>query len=387
MTAPGLPPVPVRETLREGRSRGPAAHDRVPRLPRFRPAAPAARPAARHRRGLPRAAAARWSLAPVAGQGARGHRPAHDGPRHAGRGRHHRAGLGLGPVERDRLDEVTEVWHLAAVYDLAVAPQVARRVNVDGTDQRARPSAASCPRLRRLQYVSTCYVSGRYDGRVHRGRPRGGPGVPQPLRGDQVRGRAARAQGDGRRPARHDLPPRHRRRATRRPARPRSTTAPTSSPPSSRRQPAVAVVPAVGDADSVRVCLVPRDFVVDAMDELSVLDELGRPDLRPDRPRPADRPRGRRRRSPGTSASGWCGCRCRCAPRTRSSSTCPAWSGCSACPPRPSTTSPRRRRTRPATRPATSTAPGWAARPSPTTPTACSTSCAAHPEIDANAMV
>ena len=44
-----------------------------------------------------------------------------------------------------------------------------------------------------------------------------------------------------------------------------------------RRQPPVALVPAVGPVDEVRVCLVPRDFVVDAMDELSVLDaSLGR---------------------------------------------------------------------------------------------------------------
>jgi len=42
-------------------------------------------------------------------------------------------GLGLGAAERDRLDDVREVWHLAAVYDLAVAPHVAHRVNVDGT--------------------------------------------------------------------------------------------------------------------------------------------------------------------------------------------------------------------------------------------------------------
>ena len=39
------------------------------------------------------------------------------------------------------------------------------------------------------------------------------------------------------------------------------------------RQLSVAVVPAHGDADRVRVCLVPRDFVVGAMDELSVLEE------------------------------------------------------------------------------------------------------------------
>ena len=39
------------------------------------------------------------------------------------------------------------------------------------------------------------------------------------------------------------------------------------------RQTAVALVPALGDTEQVRVCLVPRDFVVDAMDELSVLEE------------------------------------------------------------------------------------------------------------------
>lgn len=33
------------------------------------------------------------------------------------------------------------------------------------------------------------------------------------------------------------------------------------------------MVPAVGDADSVKVCLVPRDFVIDAMDALSVMKE------------------------------------------------------------------------------------------------------------------
>ena len=44
-----------------------------------------------------------------------------------------------------------------------------------------------------------------------------------------------------------------------------------------RRQPPVAVVPSVADPDRVRFCLVPRDFVIDAMDRLSVLEEsLGR---------------------------------------------------------------------------------------------------------------
>jgi nucleoside-diphosphate-sugar epimerase len=39
-----------------------------------------------------------------------------------------------------------------------------------------------------------------------------------------------------------------------------------------RRQLPVAVVPALGDVDQVKVSLVPRDFVIEAMDQLSVLD-------------------------------------------------------------------------------------------------------------------
>lgn len=42
-------------------------------------------------------------------------------------------GLGVDPDEAGRLDDVTEVWHLAAVYDLTVPEAVAQRVNVDGT--------------------------------------------------------------------------------------------------------------------------------------------------------------------------------------------------------------------------------------------------------------
>jgi thioester reductase-like protein len=68
-------------------------------------------------------------------------------------------GLGLA----EPLDDVTEVWHLAAVYDLAVPETAAWRVNVDGTAN----IIAFCrtqPAFERLQYVSTCYVSGRYPG-------------------------------------------------------------------------------------------------------------------------------------------------------------------------------------------------------------------------------
>jgi thioester reductase-like protein len=76
-------------------------------------------------------------------------------------------GLGLDEATRRRLlDGPLEIFHLAAVYDLSVAAKLAWAVNVDGTRHvvdLAR-AAANGAGLTRLQYVSTCYVSGRYDG-------------------------------------------------------------------------------------------------------------------------------------------------------------------------------------------------------------------------------
>jgi thioester reductase-like protein len=63
---------------------------------------------------------------------------------------------------------VREVWHLAAVYDLAVPEAVARRVNVDGT-RHVLDFCAACRDFRRLCYVSTCYVAGDGTGRVLEG--------------------------------------------------------------------------------------------------------------------------------------------------------------------------------------------------------------------------
>jgi nucleoside-diphosphate-sugar epimerase len=69
-------------------------------------------------------------------------------------------GLGLAAAA---LTEVTEAWHLAAVYDLAVAREAAVRVNVEGT-RNVLDALEGCPKLTRLHYFSTCYVSGRYSG-------------------------------------------------------------------------------------------------------------------------------------------------------------------------------------------------------------------------------
>jgi thioester reductase-like protein len=72
--------------------------------------------------------------------------------------------LGLAPDERERLqEETTHVWHLAAVYDPEVSREVAMRINVDGT-VHVLAFARGCAALRRLHYVSTCYVSGHYAG-------------------------------------------------------------------------------------------------------------------------------------------------------------------------------------------------------------------------------
>ena len=55
--------------------------------------------------------------------------------------------------------EITDVYHLAAVYDLAVEKDLAYRVNVEGT-RNVNEFVKSLPNLRRYNYVSTCYVSG-----------------------------------------------------------------------------------------------------------------------------------------------------------------------------------------------------------------------------------
>lgn len=68
----------------------------------------------------------------------------------------------LGLSDPAPFSTVEAVYHLAAVYDLAVAPGLAERVNVSGTER----VLSFCERIDvdRLHYVSTCYVSGRYDG-------------------------------------------------------------------------------------------------------------------------------------------------------------------------------------------------------------------------------
>ena len=71
-------------------------------------------------------------------------------------------GLGSALDDPELLGGVDELYHLAAVYDLSVDADLAEAVNVRGTERVL--DAAEGLAVDRLHYVSTCYVSGRYDG-------------------------------------------------------------------------------------------------------------------------------------------------------------------------------------------------------------------------------
>ena len=59
--------------------------------------------------------------------------------------------------------ETTTVFHLAAIYDLAVRRDVALRINVAGT-RNVNNVVRTMMHLRRYHYVSTCYVAGKREG-------------------------------------------------------------------------------------------------------------------------------------------------------------------------------------------------------------------------------
>src|SRR5829696_3028416 len=76
-------------------------------------------------------------------------------------------GLGLDDATYKRLtSEVTHVFHLAAIYNLAVPLTVATRVNVGGTGNVLELCLAA-KGLERLAYVSTAYVAGTRAGVVY----------------------------------------------------------------------------------------------------------------------------------------------------------------------------------------------------------------------------
>jgi thioester reductase-like protein len=72
--------------------------------------------------------------------------------------------LALSDVDLDLVQrETTRVFHLAAVYDLAVPQDLAMRVNAGGT-RNVVDLARTIPNLRQFHHVSTCYVAGKREG-------------------------------------------------------------------------------------------------------------------------------------------------------------------------------------------------------------------------------
>jgi thioester reductase-like protein len=61
--------------------------------------------------------------------------------------------------------ETTDVFHLAAIYDLAIDKGPAVTVNLDGT-KNVNAFVRAIKGLRRYNYVSTCYVAGKREGKI-----------------------------------------------------------------------------------------------------------------------------------------------------------------------------------------------------------------------------
>ncbi len=74
--------------------------------------------------------------------------------------------LGISETDLDTIRfETTDVFHLAAAYDLAVPKDAAYSVNLEGT-RNVNELVSTIKDLRRYNYVSTCYVAGKREGRI-----------------------------------------------------------------------------------------------------------------------------------------------------------------------------------------------------------------------------
>ena len=74
--------------------------------------------------------------------------------------------LGMASAELETARrETTTLFHLAAIYDLAVERELAMRVNVGGT-RNVNTFVKTIRNLRRYHYVSTCYVAGKRKGLI-----------------------------------------------------------------------------------------------------------------------------------------------------------------------------------------------------------------------------
>lgn len=179
--------------------------------------------------------------------------------------------LGLG-ADYDRVvGETFEIFHLAAVYDLAVKRELAMRINVDGTRNMLAFAGKCGGRLRRFHYVSTCYVSGRYKGTF--------------TEHDLVRGQSFNNYYEETKYlAEVDVQGQMGRRLPATIYRPASVVGDSMTGETQKydgpygimgwmlRNRQLAIIPAIGDGSKYEVNFAPRDFVVQAIDYLSALE-------------------------------------------------------------------------------------------------------------------
>ena len=77
-----------------------------------------------------------------------------------------RENLGISETDMEAIRrETTDLFHLAAAYDLAVPRDIAYKVNFEGT-KNVNEFVRSLPHLRRYNYISTCYVAGKRTGEI-----------------------------------------------------------------------------------------------------------------------------------------------------------------------------------------------------------------------------
>jgi thioester reductase-like protein len=173
-------------------------------------------------------------------------------------------GLGLGKTQAGTIDEI---FHLAAIYDLSVPRAIGVRVNVEGT-RHVLDFAKTCTSFERLHYVSTCYVSGRYDGLFRESDLEKGQSFNNHYEETKYL-----AEVEVQRRMREGLPVTIYRPAVvvgdSRTGATQKFDGPYVVVQWLLRQRGIAFLPVVGNPKAYRFNVVPRDFIIDAIDYLS----------------------------------------------------------------------------------------------------------------------
>ena len=182
-------------------------------------------------------------------------------------------GLGLAESAGALQSETREVYHFAALYDLALPRPLGMKINVEGT-VNVLDFIVGCSSFARLHYISTCYVSGRHPGHF--------------TENDLVVGqRFNNYYEETKCLAEVEVQNRMKRGLAATIYRPAIVVGDSQTGATQKydgpyaalrwvlRCPRIAPMVTVGDPRQIRVNLVPRDFVISALTRLSALDVSG----------------------------------------------------------------------------------------------------------------